>query len=169
MWRYPSRLKMRTYEILTADDFKEMRNYALEELERFFQISHSKYQVYQNKLIAICLGQGAAKHYIDKKTGIEDIDIWFFFEEDDNVKIPHRRNMRKQTRKPFTKLGTKPIDFLKKMIPRNCIVKGNKPGTLQDYLTKCKTQTASKLSEKPIIGLHPDELFGKVLWPSNVR
>ena len=155
---------MRYYEKLTTDDLKEMRDYALRELERFCQIGQGKYSIYKEKLVAICLCQGAAKHYVYQKNGVEDIDIWFFFEEDENVKIPHIGNMRKLIWATLTKLGTKPFDFLKKMIPLDFVVENDKSKTIHNYLERCKTRTAEILSEKPIVGLYPDEVFGKVLW-----
>lgn len=34
----------------------------------------------RGKLIAGCLAQGAAAHYIDGETGIKDIDLWLFYD-----------------------------------------------------------------------------------------
>ena len=140
---------MRTFNHILFDDLLEMQKYALEELQRFlFEMGKpiGKYSVYKDKLIAICLCQGAAQHYVDTLNiyefdkiipienkeiqarklrinkygkvlfGINDIDIWYFFEEDDVIKIPNRRNCKKTTNKLFTNLGERRIDFMKKAL-----------------------------------------------------
>jgi hypothetical protein len=57
--------EVRTYEKLTKEDLKEIEQYAKEELKRF--LNKEKYKVYENKLIAICLCQGAAQHFVEGK------------------------------------------------------------------------------------------------------
>ena len=102
----------RIFQRLSSNDLEKIREYALEELQRFLTYAgnpQGKYRRYENRLIAICLGQGAAQHFIDlqelsvfdnevkleqKKiqekgykvdsngkviSGIKDIDVWFFF------------------------------------------------------------------------------------------
>jgi len=157
----------RTYSRFTEDDLKEMQRYAKKELKRFLEISNGKYSVYEGKLIAICLCQGAAQHFVDKKTGIKDIDIWVFFEEDESVKIPHRRNMRKSECIRFKNLGEKRVDWMKKMINKDIVKKArgrNPEDIFRAYLKNPKTQTARFLSKKSVVGLFPDEILGKVIW-----
>jgi hypothetical protein len=95
-------------------------------------------------LIAICLGQGAAQHFVDLQdlsvfdnevlvspekiaakghnvlpsgqviSGIKDIDIWFFFEHDDAIPIPNIRHCRKSVTTHFRNIGERRLDFMKK-------------------------------------------------------
>jgi hypothetical protein len=157
--------EVRTYEKLTKEDLKEIEQYAKEELKRF--LNKEKYKVYENKLIAICLCQGAAQHFVNGKTGIKDIDVWFFFEEDKDVKIPNFKNMRKSVSKKFTNIGEKRIDFLKKAIKEDIINKSEseKPeDILKSYLQNGNTSTSKHLAKKSVIGLFPTEIFGKIIW-----
>lgn len=55
----------RVFEKLTIKNLEEIRNYALAELEKFLYTEPCKYEVYEKHLIAICLCQGAAQHYVD--------------------------------------------------------------------------------------------------------
>lgn len=55
----------RNFKQLTYHNLKEIRDYALDELERFLYSNQGKYEVYENNLIAICLCQGSAQHYLD--------------------------------------------------------------------------------------------------------
>lgn len=161
---------MRTYEKLGGDDLQEIRQYAIEELNRFlYKVGNpeGKYKVYKKKLIAICLCQGAAQHFLDGKTGIRDIDVWFFFEEDANVRIPDRRNMRCSKYKSLKNIGEKKIDFLKKGIKRDIVnmSKSKKPeDILRSYLQNANTRTSQELAKRPAVGLYPDKIFGKVVW-----
>lgn len=55
---------VRTFEKLDKDDLQEIRQYAIEELNRFlYKVGNpeGKYKVHKGKLIAICLCQGAAQ------------------------------------------------------------------------------------------------------------
>jgi hypothetical protein len=162
--------EVRTYEKLTKEDLKEIEQYAKEELKRFLNEvgnPNGKYRVYENKLIAICLCQGAAQHFVDEKTGIKDIDVWFFFKEDKKVKLPNRKNMRKLVSKKFTNIGNKSIDFLKKAIKQDIINKSEneKPeDILKSYLQNGNTSTSKYLAQKSVVGLFPPEILGKIIW-----
>lgn len=144
----------RIYTRLTRNDLILMRDFALEELDRFLHRAGSppgKFSIYSKRLIAICLCQGAAQHYLQSlsihpyhKTvcienavirqkgyrlekdgtvlaGIRDIDIWFFFYEYTKLTIPHIRNCKKSTSKSFDRLGHQVIDFMKKTITKNIV------------------------------------------------
>ena len=132
-----------------------MQDFALEELDRFLHRAgspHGKFNIYSKRLIAICLCQGTAQHYLQNlsidsyhKTvfienvvirqkgyrlgknstvlaGIRDIDIWFFFHEYSKIPIPHIRNCRKSVVKAFDKMGNRTIDFMKKTIVKDVVV-----------------------------------------------
>ena len=184
----------RIFQGLSSNDLKKIREYALEELERFLTCAgdpRGKYRRYENRLIAICLGQGAAQHFVDLQelsvfdnavkvnkekinekgyqiesngkviSGIKDIDVWFFFEQDDDLKIPARYTI-KSIQKDFGNLGARRIDFLRKGLirqgsPRETIrsyLKGNNPGG----------KTWWYLAQKSLVGLEPASLFGEILW-----
>jgi hypothetical protein len=161
----------RTYQKMGNPDLKEMKEYGLKELNRFLHDigdPKGKYKVYKNKLVAICLCQGAAKHILDGKSGIKDIDIWLFFRDDVNVKIPDIKNMRYTKWGSFTRIGKKRMDFMKKGIRDNIInkAKSKKPDDiLYSYLRNSKTLTSKELAQKAVIGLYPEKIFGKVIWP----
>jgi hypothetical protein len=36
------------------------------------------------------------------------------------------------------------------------------------YLWEAKTKTAIALSKKAVVLLHPEEMFGKVIWPAKM-
>jgi hypothetical protein len=137
----------RTFDPLQTGDLQEIRAYALDELERFlYQAGNppGKFAHYQDRLIAICLCQGAAQHFVDllpedafdteievsherigKKglrvrpddqviSGVKDIDVCLFFGHDDRTPIPVRNHCIKTVPATFQRLGHRDVDFLKK-------------------------------------------------------
>src|SRR5439155_25631755 len=133
------------------------------ELRRFLKTGNGKYAVYQERLIAVCLCQGAAKHFLDQQTGVKDIDIWFFFEEHDLVRISNFRNARKSLVLALPRFGTKRIDIMKKSVPQRLCIREGREGTIRNYLDNANTEASTRLSEKPVIGLYPQDIFGRIL------
>ena len=126
----------------------------------------------KEKLVALC--QGAALHYINKRNGVKDFDIWFFYPQKGDVQLPYRRTGMKDFGK--SKYGKNPkVPWLK---GRNVDVlmrsaeyfnRGNPISCVTGYLTKCKTKTARLLAMKAVIGLYPPNIFGKILWDATAQ
>ncbi len=207
--RLKKEVKMkRSHEPLSEDNLKEVEKHALKELDRFLNQAGNpkgKFKVYENKLIAICLCQGAGQHYADLKnydsfdneiivsedeiqklnqkaegvfvdefgnvkSGIKDIDVWFFFEEVKKIKTPRRGKSLKEN---FTDIGRMRIDFFKKGIKKEVFTKDKglditeKIKAYIRYHVKPKytpPPSAWYLSRKSIVGLYPAKIFGKVIW-----
>ena len=70
----------RSYEKITSEDLRELQRIALEEGKSFFYRNPHLREAYWDSLITIALCQGAAKHFLDGKTGVKDFDIWYFYE-----------------------------------------------------------------------------------------
>jgi hypothetical protein len=59
---------------------------ALADFESFFR-RNKRWRPYEDRLMLICLCQGAARHYVephrgvatDRKGGVNDFDVWSFF------------------------------------------------------------------------------------------
>ncbi len=97
-------------------------------------------------------------------SGIKDIDIWFFFEEHPEIKIPHIRNMRKSIILEIPGLGRRRIDFMKKMIAKSILKNSTSVEEIIRKYLAIETNSAKFLSEKSIIGLYPEKLFAKSVW-----
>ncbi len=137
----------RTFQNISRIDLQEIRDHSLRELASFLNHAGNpsgKFRCYANRLIAICLGQGTAQHFIDLQgfqsfdnhvtvspekilekghrvlasgqviSGIKDIDVWFFFEHEDAVPIPNRRHCKRSWPAHFKNLGKRDLDFMKK-------------------------------------------------------
>ena len=80
--------KTRSYEQITYSDLRKLLNLTLKDHKQFL----NKNPKYRNlKILSICLCQGGALHYIDKKTGVRDFDVYIFFDDRSTVRYPVRR------------------------------------------------------------------------------
>jgi hypothetical protein len=68
----------RSYEAIDEADLRRLAQFMHAWLDHLFATSE-KWQVYRGRLLAICLVQGAALHYVDGTTGIKDFDVYAFF------------------------------------------------------------------------------------------
>ena len=133
----------RTFQRSYAATLQEVRYHALSELERFINASDTppgKYSRYADRLVAICLVQGAAQHFVELEyatafdnqvrvgqakiqdkgfrvlsdgrviSGIKDMDVIFFFREDEGLPLPRNLHLRKSVVADFFPGGT-PFGF----------------------------------------------------------
>lgn len=150
---------MRLFDPITPEDLPRLRQLALKEHEDFFRRNKHLKRAFYDGLIAICLCQGAAAHYFDTRVGVKDFDIWHFYWESEEIQFPYRAHKRIQRG-----YKGKAVDFLKRAIPTK--LKSYKdPGEIVlAYLLEKDTKTKKLLLEKPVISLHPEGIFAKVIW-----
>lgn len=159
----------RSLEKITYGDLNRVFHLANSDINNFFE-RHERYsEIYKNRLVLAVLGQGAALHYIDGKNGVKDFDVWFFFPRY-SIPLPYRRRgvvdfgPSKFGKHPNDhKFSGRRIDVL--MRSETAFNDTNSKDGLIRYLSEAKTHTAKLLSKKAMVGLWPQDLFGKVLWP----
>lgn len=161
----------RSPEKITESDLRKLLSLARTDVADFFS-RKPEYIKYVGKEVLIALCQGAALHYIDGKNGVKDFDIWFFYPRF-SMQLPYRR--RGTVDFGPSKFGRFPedagysgrrIDVL--MRSDTSFSSSSQNYGLLQYLTETKTATAKYLASKAVIGLYPDSVFGKVLWPKNL-
>lgn len=167
----------RSCEKITVTDLNQLLRLAQNERKLFFK-HNPKYKPYYKSLLAIVLCQGAAKHFVDGKTGIKDFDIWFFYKPR-NSNYPLWRLGRYghvvdsgiekfgKNKKHPEFVGRK-VDMMIRELPEELIreCRGNPRDCIKTYLEKPMTQSARKLSEKAAVGLFPKQIFRKILYKS---
>lgn len=165
---------------ITLVNLKRLHDLALDERKNFFLANPYLKRHYSNSLIAIALCQGAALHFAYGKTGIKDFDVYFFFGRYDR-KLINRRP--KSVDSGFVQFGVHPadhnkgyegrrVDFLRRSIDDDIVKlkKGDPEGCIIEYLTRHRTKTARELVQKPVVGLWPKTILGKVIWlPRGLR
>ncbi len=151
----------RLYRLLAKEDLDFLLVMGLQEHERFFHRNPRLRDAYHDNLIAICLCQGAALHYLDPRVGVKDFDVWHFYAENERVPFPYRAHCRVED----GYLG-KPVDFLKRAIPWRIVDlnRGNPNEIVRTYLLERNSGTKRRLLQKAVLGLFPERIFGAVLW-----
>lgn len=158
----------RSLEKISIKDLQQLADVARLDRKEFFD-RFPKYQVLEDRIIAVALCQGAALHYIDSINGIKDFDVWTFFGKYPNVQFPFRRYIARDFGNP--KFGQSPdtsqyigrrVDLLGRSLDVD--VGSNPIETLQKYLRERKTSTATELAKKAVILIEPVELLGSVAW-----
>jgi hypothetical protein len=161
-------------EIIQLEDLRRMQEKALELFKSCAYIKE-----FQHLLIAVTLCQGGANHYAvtegeakryldEDKKGLKDIDIWFFFERDKDLRFFPR--WKKNTDFGASKFGKNPgdkkyigrrIDFLGRSINK----KHEEPEkNILTWLESGRGESPRLLAKKAIVGLYPKSLFNKFIW-----
>jgi len=160
----------RSKEKITKHDLRKLLKLARADIDDFFDRKPAYKKTYQGKEKLVALCQGAALHYIDGKNGVKDFDVWLFYPQRGDVVLPYRRTGSVDFGK--SKFGKHPnrllfdgrgIDVL--MRSTRFFNRGDPESCIENYLSGCKTKTAKLLSQKAVIGLYPESVFGRVLWP----
>ncbi|PXW30380.1 UNVERIFIED_CONTAM: hypothetical protein DES50_108190 [Williamsia faeni] len=163
----------RSYERLTVEHLERLRVSAVAERERMFR-QNPRLEVYRNRVVLVALCQGAAWHYRDPTVGVKDFDVYTFYA----AHPTERMNERAKSRFDFGRsiFGIHP-DELKKRRPRkgrhidlmrklfNVKRDADPIEALHAYLNAQETDSAYFIAEKSVIGLEPESVFGRILWP----
>ncbi len=126
---------------------------------------------YAGRLVCRALCQGAARHYLDGKTGVKDFDVWSFYAQRDDGPFPYRwRGTADYGPSKFGRYPGDPSSFTGRrvdMLGRSLDVPlGADPvATLREYLSAARTASARALAAKAAVLIHPGQLAGTVVWP----
>jgi hypothetical protein len=159
----------RSFEEITPDDLTSLVQIARADFADLFQRKEYS-RPYANRLRLICLCQGAARHYVHRDRGVQDFDLWGFFEAISDHEFPPRRR-GKHDFGP-SKFGRNPDDgdsFKGRrvdVIGRSISMAENETPieSVLRYLREKRTTSASLLAERPVIVLWPENYFGQIIW-----
>jgi hypothetical protein len=158
----------RSYRTIEIADLKRLAEIARKDQVEFFRNYPKWAMLYSGREICIALCQGAALHYVDGNTGINDFDVYTFYRRYPNKDLyPKRIKFYDFGDAKFGQSQDKP-DFVGRRV--DCLVRSietieNEDAeiAIQRYLINGKTQTAQLLAAKAVILLEPN--CGKVIWP----
>ena len=159
----------RSYRRISRHDLARLSDIARADLASLFRRRSATGQCYRNRLIAIALCQGSALHYVDRKNGVKDFDVWTFFRAHPKRPFPYRRNASADFGSP--KFGRSPgcehyVGRRVDLLGRSLATSRDSPvEVLRHYLAEARTVTAKELRKKAVVLLYPPELIGTVVWP----
>lgn len=158
----------RSYRAIGLGDLRKLAVIAQRDQATFFG-NHPKWaKLYSRRLICIALCQGAALHYLDASTGINDFDVYVFYRRNPAKNWYSKRLKSYDFGEP--KFGQsldcpnfvgRRVDCLSRSI--EAYEKEDVVIAVQRYLDGGKTEGARLLATKAVILLEPH--CGKVIWP----
>jgi len=159
----------RSYTRIDNDDLTRLWTIALNDRLDFF-LAHNEWRtLYARRAMATCLCQGAALHYLDLTTGINDFDVYTFYAQHPERRWCARRYVyRDFANAKFGCSRDKPefigrrVDIFGRDI--DCGLCTDPVSAIQTYLHDSKTQTAFHLAQKAVIWIDPHRL-GYQIWP----
>jgi hypothetical protein len=163
----------RSFERIKRDDLDRLAQIALDDFAALWQ-RKKRLSVYADRLRLICLCQGAAQHYVHGDRGVQDFDLWGFFQEVSGRQFPPRR--------PAThdfgpsRFGRNPDDGPKykgrrvDVMGRSISIPTSTPPieSVRRYFEAKRTDSARLLAERPVIVVWPLEERGRIIWDGSI-
>lgn len=162
-------MEERSLQPIAKADLKRLCQIALDDLRYFFERYPETGKRYRDRLFAIALCQGAALHYVDKRNGVKDFDVWCFFRAHPDKPFPYRRNASADF--GDTKFGKsrnwehyagRRVDLLGRSLV--CSIGEPPSEILRHYLEAGHTATARALAQKAVVLIYPETQVGTVVW-----
>lgn len=160
----------RSYVRINKADLSRLSAIAADDRSQFFDRCPRWKPLYANRIIAVCLCQGAALHFVDRTNGVKDFDVWTFYACHPGEPYPYRR--RGKAEFGSLKFGRHPddlgmngrrVDLIGRSIPAS--TSDDPVETIRRYLQTSKTTSAVMLRMKSVVVLDPPHLRGAVIWP----
>lgn len=151
----------RSFLPIERRDLKKLLQIAKRDRETFFMVHPEWAKFYAKRVLCVVLCQGAAQHYDDGITGINDFDVYTFYKKHPLKNWYAKRIKCYDFGNPkFGKSVDKPgfigrrVDCLSRAIDVNRME--DAVSALRRYLTERKTETAKLLSAKAVVLLVPN-------------
>lgn len=166
--------KDRSFASIERDDLAKLAELALERLEAMFCRHPDKRKLFEGKLIAICLCQGAADHFVHQGTnrdpGVNDFDLWAFYARVQGHVLSNRKASNADFGK--SKFGRSEYDrdrYLGRRVDvfwRGIAVEdgASEIASVQRHIATSHTNSARHLRKKSGVIVWPRSKLGHVAW-----
>ncbi len=162
----------RAFVPIEEADLERLARLALADLEDLFGRRLQLGRLYRDRLLLLCLAQGAAEHLRHGRHGVKDFDVWAFFAARPERPFPWRRHGRRDFGP--SKFGRHPraptrrawqgrvVDLFGRSIP--CAPGEGPVEAVRAWLAAGRSASARHLARRPLVALHPAWLRGRILW-----
>ena len=164
----------RSFELLDDSVLERLAEIALEDLEGLFERRPEKSGLYKDRLMILCLCQGGAEHFVRRRHGIKDFDVWTFFSDHPALPFPcRRRGVRDFGPSRFGRhpnndrfgFNGRSVDIMGRSI--QCDPDQSASDCVREWLQGGRTKSAGLIARRPVVAIHPKDLRGKVIWDPN--
>ncbi len=160
----------RSFKKISHHDLKRLAQIAYKDQRDFFRQYPKWGNLFAKRVLCIALCQGAAKHYTDTPTGINDFDVYTFYKKHHRVRWYAKRIKSYDFGNAKFGQSIDKSNFIGRRV--DCLGREIefKEGddvliAIRRYLQEGKTKTARLLAQKAVILLEPD--CSKVVWVGN--
>lgn len=159
--------RFRSFKRIRRADLRRLADVVLKDHVRFFRVHPRWRRLYGRRRFVIVLAQGAANHFVTGRKGINDFDVWTFWEQNPAGAMFYRKHKsvdfgddRFGRSKDKPKWVGRRVDVLRRSIRR---ARGETMfDALVRYLQRPPTTTAKYLAREPIVALRPR--LAAVIW-----
>ena len=155
-------------EKIEQADLDRLASLAERNRKTFFA-RRGRWRIYQDRIVGVALCQGAAVHFVDRKSGVKDFDVWTFYATHPAGPFPARMvshedfGESKFGRNPNDSARGRRVDLIGRTI--DCKVGADPIQSLRMYLSEGRTRSARELARKAVVLIEPKDLRGTVIWP----
>lgn len=153
----------RYYGPISAADLRHLRDLATQEREDFFARRPRWRPPYYDRLVAACLCQGAALHFVHGERGVKDLGVYLFYARNPSVAFPSR-GARWARESNLAHMGVYPmdaqegyrtrrVDIFNRTIPYDLLAgrETDSAAAVRAYLSARRTRTARELARKAVV------------------
>ena len=155
-------------ELIEIHHLRRLADLAMSDLEDLFARRPWIGDRYQSRLMMLCLCQGAARHFVHRKWGVKDFDVWAFFSAHPEKPFPYRRigtqdfgTSRFGTNPDDEGYGGRRVDILGRSI--TCFDGREDEDCVREWLTR-KTGSPREVAKSPVVVIHPTRAIGSIIW-----
>ena len=163
----PNTVTERSWETIGQHHLHRLAEIAIDDLEDFRRRSETG-RLYRDRLILICLCQGAAGHFVHRDRGVKDFDVWAFFREHPEQPFPYRRHGKRDFGP--SRFGRHPddehrrgrgVDLFGRSIP--CENGQDPHDCVRRWLGSGRT-SSRQIAKSAVVVIHPEEEAGSIIW-----
>lgn len=167
-------LETRSFEAIEVVDLQRLASIALTKLEDAFSRHPEKRTHFAANLLAICLCQGAADHFLHLRSsrdrGVNDFDLWAFYERQPSASFWNRSpSLADFGQSKFGRSPRDPIRYLGRRVDVfwRTISSGPSESALQatrHYFEFPRSNSALELRKKSAVLIWPEGNAGVAIW-----
>ena len=159
----------RSFEPIETHHLRKLADLAMSDLAGLFARRPRTGDLYRNRLMLLCLCQGAARHFVHRNRGVKDFDVWAFFSEHPERTFPYRRRGTRDF--GHSRFGASPgdegyrgrrVDVLGRSIP--CVDGQEHADCVREWLRGEKTKSSREVAQSPVVVIHPAADVGSIIW-----
>ena len=159
----------KSFEKITLEDLQRLASIAHQDRAAFFATHQDWASLYQDRVLAVALCQGAAAHFVNGQRGVNDFDVYTFYAAHPARPWYAKRNKPWDFGDPkFGQTVDRPeyVGRRVDLLGRGIQYRHNEDlaVAIRRWLRTDGGKSARLIAQRPIVLLWPEERLGEVIW-----